>query len=411
MLRGDHHVLWMLRRFAILVLAVIVVLGGAGAFNYFRPIPAVAATPSFHDQETVPGKAPVIPWPKTGSAAVAVGGLGLIATSGNEKPVSAASVTKVMTALVVLTDKPLAADQQGPTITITDADVQSYQDDLANKESVVEVRVGETLTERQLLEGLLIPSANNFAETLARWDAGSIDKFVASMNTRAADLHLTQTTFADTSGASPSTVSTPSDLTALGMEAMKLEIFAQIVAMPQADLPIAGTVYNVDGVLGQGGIVGIKTGSGLAEGANFLFAATAVVDGHPVTMYGCVMGQPTLARAFAAANSLVASMQATLHVRRVIARNQAVARYTAPWGAQADLLSKVDVDLVEWPGMILRQRLDARPLVIDKPIDASTPEGSEHLVLGDYSFDVPLVTGSALFPPGRLWRLTRINSL
>jgi D-alanyl-D-alanine carboxypeptidase (penicillin-binding protein 5/6) len=195
------------------------------------------------------------------------------------------------------------------------------------------------------------------------------------------------------------------------MEAMKLEVFAQIVAMPQADLPVAGTVYNVDAVLGQSGIVGIKTGSGLAEGANFLFAATSQVDGHPVTLYGCVMSQPTLARAFAAAKVLLASIQAGLHVRRVIARNQAVASYVTPWGGQADLLSTVDVDLVEWPGMILRQRLDSRPLVVDKPIDSGTPEGSEHVVLGDYSFDVPLVTGSALFPPGRLWRLTRINFL
>jgi D-alanyl-D-alanine carboxypeptidase (penicillin-binding protein 5/6) len=401
----------MLRRLAILFVAIIVVAGALGAWNYFRPIPAVAATAALHAQDTVPGTVPAIRWPTTGSAAVGASGLGLIASSGNEKPMAAASVTKVMTALVILTDKPLQMDQQGPSITITDADVQSYQADLANKESVVEVRAGETLTEFELLEGLLIPSANNLAETLARWDAGSIDAFVTSMNKRAADLHLGQTTFADVSGASPRTVSTPSDLMALGMEAMKLEVFAQIVAMPQADLPVAGTVYNVDAVLGQSGIVGIKTGSGLAEGANFLFAATASVDGHPVTMFGCVMGQPTLARAFTAAKALIASMQAGLHVRRVIARNQAVASYATPWGGQANLISTVDVDLVEWPGMILRQRLDARALVIDKPIDPGTPGGAEHLLLGDYSFDVPLVTGSALFPPGRLWRLTRISFL
>jgi D-alanyl-D-alanine carboxypeptidase (penicillin-binding protein 5/6) len=401
----------LMRRLAILFVAVIVVVGALGAWNYFRPTPAVVATASLHAQETVQGTAPPIKWPSAGSAAIGASGLGFIASSGNEKPVAAASVAKVMTALVILTDKPLRMDQKGPSITITDADVQSYQTDLANKESVVEVRVGETLTEIELLEGLLIPSANNFAETLARWDAGSIDSFVVLMNKRAGDLHLTQTTFADVSGASPGTVSTPSDLMALGMAAMKLEVFAQIVAMSQADLPVAGTVYNVDGVLGQSGVVGIKTGSGLAGGANFLFAAAAQVDGHPLTMYGCVMGQPTLSRAFAAAKVLIASLQAGLHVRRVIVKNQAVASYVTPWGGQADLISTVDVDLVEWPGMILRQRLDARSLVIDKPLDSGSPQGSEHMVLGDYSFDVPLVTGSALFPPGRLWRLTRINFL
>jgi len=392
-------------------LGAVALIVAVGVVNYLRPIPAVAATASLHPQETIQGTVPKIPWPSGGMAAVGASRLGFIASSGNEAPASAASVTKVMTALVILTDKPLTKDEPGPSITITDADVQSYQTDLANKESVVEVQAGEQLTELQLLEGLLIPSANNFAETLARWDAGSIDAFVASMNKLAGELHLTHTTFADTSGASPKSVSTPTDLMALGMAAMKLEVFAQLVGMAEVNLPVAGRVFNVDGVLGQTGIIGIKTGSGLAEGANFLFAAQASIDGKDVTLYGCVMGLPTLARAFAAAKGLIASMQANLHVRRVIAKNQAVAAFATPWGGQSDLISTADVDLIEWPGMLLRQRLDARAIVIDKPVAPGTREGSEHLVLGDYKLDVDLVTGSPLYPPGRLWRITRINFL
>jgi serine-type D-Ala-D-Ala carboxypeptidase (penicillin-binding protein 5/6) len=390
---------------------VVVLFVALGLFNYFRPIPAVTPNAGLPAQDKVPGAVPTIPWPGAGAGAVGASGLGFIASTGNETPVSAASVVKVMTALVILTDKPMKQGEPGPTITITDADMQSYQADLANKESVVIVQTGEQLTEFQLLEGLLIPSANNFAETLARWDAGSIDAFVASMNKKAADLHMTHTTFTDTSGVSPNSVSTPSDLMSLGMKAMQQEVFAQIVGMAQVDLPLAKTVYNVDGVLGQSGIVGIKTGSGLAEGANFLFAAAASIDGYDVTLYGCVMGQPTLARAFAAAKALIASMKSNLHVRRVIAKNQAVATYVTPWGAQSDLLSTVDVNLVEWPGMILRQRLDAPAIVIDKPLAAGTSEGSEHVVLGDYTLDVELVTASPLYPPGRAWRLTRVNFL
>ncbi|MEP6752221.1 MAG: D-alanyl-D-alanine carboxypeptidase [Candidatus Dormiibacterota bacterium] len=392
-------------------LALVAAVIAVGVVNYLRPIPAVMATSAFHAQDTIAGTVPKIPWPSGASGAMGAAGLGLIATSGDQRPVSAASVTKVMTALVILIDRPLKGDESGPTITITDADVQSYLADQANKESVVLVQSGEQLTELQLLEGLLIPSANNFAQTLARWDAGSVATFVASMNKRAADLHMTHTTFTDTSGASPKTVSTPSDLMALGMEAMKQEVFAQIVRMAQADLPIAGRVYNVDAVLGQSGIIGIKTGSGLAEGANFLFAADATIDGQSVRLYGCVMGLPTLARAFAAAKSLIASMRSNLHVRRIIAKNQAVATYATPWGGQSDLLSTVDVDLVEWPGMIVRQRLDAPSIVVDKPIAPGTREGTEHVVLGDYVLDVELVTASSLYPPGRAWRLTRINFL
>ena len=382
---------------------------GLAAWNYLRPIPAVAAAGTLAATETVPGTTPTLPWPSRGTGAVSVQGLGFIASSGGEQPTPAASVTKVMTALIVLEDKPLKKDEPGPTITLSDTDVAFYDADVANKESVAEVRAGEQLTELEALQGLLIPSANNLAETLARWDAGSVQAFVTKMNQKAAALHLTNTRFTDTSGANPGSVSTPTDLTLLGIAAMKQEVFAQIVAMGQAVLPVAGIVYNVDRVLGQSGIIGIKTGSGLNSGANFLFAATVAVDGHQITVYGCVMGQPTLDLAFASAKSLIGALQAALHVRRVLARNQKIATYVTPWGTQSDLVSSVDVDLVEWPGMVLRQRLDSKTIVVDEPIPAGTQEGNIHMVLGDYNLDVPLVTADPLFPPGRLWRLTRLS--
>jgi D-alanyl-D-alanine carboxypeptidase (penicillin-binding protein 5/6) len=390
-------------------IALLLVLIGLATWNYLRPIPGVAATGSVPASEVIAGTPPAMPWPGHGSGAVGVQNLGFIASSGNEQAIPAASITKVMTALVILEDKPLKTSDPGPTITLTDTDVQSYNADVANKESVAPVRAGEQITELEALEGMLIPSANNLAETLARWDAGSIDAFVAKMNTHAVALHLTHTRFADASGANPGSVSTPSDLISLGMTAMQQEVFAQVVGMSTADIPVAGTVVNVNGVLGQSGIVGIKTGSGLNSGANFLFAAKISVDGVPVTFYGCVMGQPTLSDAFAAAKTLIGAMQVGLHVRHVIARNETIATYITPWGGQSDLVAKVDVNLIEWPGMVLRKHLDTRTIVVDQPLPAGTQEGNEHLVLGDYDLDIPLVTADAMYPPGRFWRLTRLG--
>src|SRR4029077_20658662 len=123
--------------------------------------------------------------------------LGTIGTSGNEQPLPMASVAKVMTALVVMADKPLNGSDSGPLITITDIDVQAYQADHDQKQSVVEVQVGEQLTETQALEAMLIPSGNNIAETLARWDAGTIPAFVTKMNKLAKKLGLARTKFAD----------------------------------------------------------------------------------------------------------------------------------------------------------------------------------------------------------------------
>src|ERR671937_484122 len=190
--------------------ALLLIVVAAAAINYLRPIPAVAATPTLRSTDVIPGTAPTLPWPARGAAAVGVSGLGFIASSGNEQAIPAASVTKVMTALLLLRDDPLPVGGSGPAYTVTDADVQAYQTDLAQGQSVVRVEAGERLTEMQLLQGMLIPSANNYAEMVARWNgAGSIDAFVAKMNERAAALKMTHTHFADPAGASAQSVSTP----------------------------------------------------------------------------------------------------------------------------------------------------------------------------------------------------------
>ena len=383
-------------------------VAGLVTFNYFRPIPAVAATASVPTSTTLPGTPPVLPWPKPGSGAIAISGLGMVATSGNEAPMPAASVAKVMTALLALEDKPLKLGDPGPSIVMTDADVQAYQADNNDKQSAVEVRSGEQLTEFQLLEGLLIPSANNFAFTLANWDAGSVDKFVVKMNKRAKELGLSHTKFADPAGANAQTVSTPSDLVALGMIAMNQEVLAQIVAKTSAKLPVAGTVFNVDYVLGQSGLIGIKTGSGFNQGANFLFAASITVAGFTKVVFGCVMGLATLADAFTAAKSLIAAVQPILIVKRILSKYQSVGSYEPPWGGHSELLSTTNVDLAEWPGMVLRQSLRAPALNVSKPLPSGTAAGVLHIVLGDYNLDVPLSTSDSLYPPGRFWRLTRI---
>ncbi len=393
-----------------ILLGLAVLVAAALGLNYLRPVPAVAATSSVVSQKTIAGSPPTLPWPSSGSAAVGVSGLGKLADSGNETQVPTASVAKVMTALVVMHDKPLGLGQTGPSITVTDEDVQAYQTDLQQKQSVVAVQAGEVLTQYQALQAMLIPSGNNIAELLARWDAGSVPAFVDRMNERARALGLAKSKFADPAGADTGTVSTASDLLVLAMVAMTDPVIAQIVSLPQVQLPVAGLEYNVNAALGQDGIVGIKTGSGLAQGANFLFAATVTVTGHQVTIFGCVMGQPTLGAAFSAARALIRAMQPALTVKQELARNQAVGGYDTPWGTHSDLISTVDVPLVEWPGMILRERLDARVLSIDRPVNPGTPAGTVHVVMGDYDLAVPVVTASQLYPPGRLWRLTRLST-
>jgi D-alanyl-D-alanine carboxypeptidase (penicillin-binding protein 5/6) len=230
-------------------------------------------------------------WPAYGQAAVQLG-TPRIQVGPNEHAAPIASVAKVMTAYLVLRDHPLPSGADGPTITLTDADVADTDRRAGQDESVVPVAAGEQLTERQALQALLLPSANNIAAVLARWDAGSTERFVSRMNATARSLDMVHTRYTDPSGYDDATVSTAADQVRIVDRAMRLPVFASIVATPTATLPVAGTVHNTDTLLGQGGFIGVKTGSDDAAGGCFAFRAVRLIDGRPTTITGVVLGQP-----------------------------------------------------------------------------------------------------------------------
>src|ERR687888_180259 len=127
-------------------------------------------------------------WPAHGQAAFVLTGQSQVQAGPNQHAAAIASVAKVMTAYLVLRDHPLRPGEDGPTITLTGADVADTDRRRRQEESVVSIVAGEQLTERQALQGLLVPSANKIAAVLARWDAGSAGRFVDRMNGTARSL-------------------------------------------------------------------------------------------------------------------------------------------------------------------------------------------------------------------------------
>src|SRR5262245_62962989 len=286
-----------LRGFGLLV--VIAAIAAAFAHQMLASPSSTVASPTDSVPRTV--------WPAYGQAAFVQGRLRIHA-GPNQHPAPIASVAKVMTAYVVLRDHPLGPGDDGPTITLTDADVADTDRRSRQEESVVPVVAGERLTERQALQALLLPSANNIAAVLARWDAGSQRRFVARMNATARSLGMTHTRYTDPSGYDAATVSTAADQVRLVDRAMRLPVFASIVATPSATLPVAGTVHNTNGLLGQNGFVGVKTGSTAAAGGCFAFRAIRWIDGKRTTITGVVLGQPghdQIAAGLAAADAMV----------------------------------------------------------------------------------------------------------
>jgi len=341
---------------------LVVVLAAGGAGQLLRPPPSPKLISDLASY-TVPGTQLGLPWPATGQASLLLAGTGWVGQTEGQSPLAIASVTKLMTALVVLQGHPLGLGQSGPSVTITAADLSLYQREVAQDDSVVPVATGESLTEFQLLEGLLLPSADNFAALLATWDAGSEVRFVAMMNATASRLGMRQSHFADVSGLNPDTISTASDLVRLAGAVMAQPVLAQIVAMSSAVLPLVGTVHNYDFVLGQQGVVGIKTGWTAAAGGCFVFAARRTVAGRPAELLGAVLAQPGNAYTGieAAEHASVALLAATwprLVAASPLREGEKVGELSAQWGPAVAVRAATTVMVLAWPGLTFQPTLE-----------------------------------------------------
>jgi D-alanyl-D-alanine carboxypeptidase (penicillin-binding protein 5/6) len=206
--------------------------------------PPVTVTPQAGTAAPRQERLAAVSWPADGASAADISGIGVVAGPGATQPVPIASVAKLMTAYVVLLDHPLPAGGSGPDITVQSSEAAEYPSQVRDGDSLVPVVAGETLTEREALEALLLPSADNMAWILARWDAGSQAAFVARMNDTARRLGMTGTSYTDPSGLDASTTSTAADQVRLGMAAMQVPALAAVTAMSTAVVPVAGVVRN-----------------------------------------------------------------------------------------------------------------------------------------------------------------------
>ncbi|RJL35524.1 D-alanyl-D-alanine carboxypeptidase family protein [Bailinhaonella thermotolerans] len=247
-------------RCSFLILLLVSALSGCGTAP-----PGPAAAPG------AAGLGASLPWPAEGQAAVEVEGLGALGAGGEPDPVPIASVTKVMTAHVILARHPLRPGDDGPLITVDrTADHESH----SGRESTVPLREGHRVRLRHLLELMMVPSGNNAARLLARWDAGTQERFVARMNAAARRLGMTATTYTGASGNEDSTVSTAPDQLKLAREAMRDPVFREVVARTDTAVPgEARRLPATNTLLNRHGVIGVKTGSGTAAGGNLVWAS------------------------------------------------------------------------------------------------------------------------------------------
>jgi D-alanyl-D-alanine carboxypeptidase (penicillin-binding protein 5/6) len=280
--------------------AVFVAVGAFWWWMLLRPVHRAPAQVHFG----------ALAWPSYGQSAIGIVGESAIETHGVQTPVPTASTAKLITALVVLEAKPLQLGQAGPQLTMSRDDIALLvKYDSLGGSMIGKVTVGEKLSEYQMLEAMMLPSANNMADSLAIWAYGSLPAY-----RDAADRYLANHGIADTqvgtdaSGLDPSTVTTAHDMVQIGELVMQNPVLAEIVAKKSvSDFPLIGTITNTNLLLGQSGIVGIKTGNSDEQGGAFVGAAHVSVAGKPQTIVTAFLGAPTLSDALSGSLSLIQS--------------------------------------------------------------------------------------------------------
>ncbi|MFK0026094.1 D-alanyl-D-alanine carboxypeptidase family protein [Streptomyces sp. NPDC090798] len=198
---------------------------------------------------------------------------------------STGSTTKIMTAKVVLSQPNLNLDA---TVTIQKA----YSDYIvANTASSAHLIVGDKVTVRQLLYGLMLPSGCDAAYALAdKFGSGStraarVKSFIGKMNSTARSLGMTNTKFDSFDGiGNGSNYSTPRDLTKLASSAMKSTTFktvvktksytAKTVTKTGSTRTMAAWTNTNTLLSSYSGTIGVKTGSGPEAKYCLVFAAT-----------------------------------------------------------------------------------------------------------------------------------------
>ncbi|WP_209495297.1 D-alanyl-D-alanine carboxypeptidase [Streptomyces sp. PvR006] len=394
-----------------LVLLVLIVFA---IVQMVRPLPAPQLTLSAAPTFTFQGGDLKLPFPTEGQGAVEVEGVGSMGTYGAQKPAPIASVTKTMTAYVILRDHPLKGSQKGPEIEI---DQKAADQGKAEHESTARVQTGQTYSEKELLELLMIPSANNVARLLARWDAGSEAAFVKKMNAAAKDLGMTQSTYTDPSGLLDSTVSTPQDQLKLAKAVMQYDVFREIVNMPNVTVDgIPGRIENNNNILLEPGVSGIKTGSSTPAGGNLLWSANTIVDGQNRRVLGIVMGAKDAEQLgeklqLAIDNSLKIIQQAQKDVTSaaVIRKGQVLGYVDDGLGGRTPVVATKEVKAIGWPGLQVKLALTDGGKTVPHTGKAGDVIGQVSIGTGAGKVSSPVALQQDLVEPGVDKKLTRVG--
>ncbi|MFJ8001417.1 D-alanyl-D-alanine carboxypeptidase [Streptomyces sp. NPDC096310] len=378
-----------------------------------RPLPDPALSLTAESTYSFEGDKPALPWPDHGQGVMSVAGLGIVDSFGEPKPVPIASVTKSMTAYIIMRDHPMKVGQDGARIPVDAlAEKEGGYDESGNESTLNTIKEGDKLSQKDALSALMIPSANNVARLLARWDAGSQDAFVKKMNDAAEELGMKDTKYTDPSGLDATTVSTAADQVKLGLELVKMQALMVITQLPSWTDPSGKTWPNWNTLVPYNGAIGIKTGTTTKAGGNLLFAATKDVDGTKQYVVGAILSQqgPSIIDAVnAASKEVLIPTRELLESKTVVKKGQTVGYVDDGLGGRTPVVATKDLKAAGWPSLKISVALTDDGKTIAQSAAAGTVVG--HLTVGSGPGQVtaPVALQSDKAEPGFGAKLTRVG--
>lgn len=402
------------RRFKIYFPLVVLLAIILAVVQLVRPLPEPKLVMTAKSSYTFGGAKPELPWPSEGQAYMAAAGLGTLGQSGEQKPVPIASVTKSMTAYIILRDHPIKKGEQGQMIDVDkQAETEGKKNDSVNNESTLDtVKEGDKISEYDAIAALMIPSANNIARLLARWDAGSQEAFVKKMNDTAKELGMTNTTYTDPSGLDATTVSTAEDQVKLGLKLVEIETLLDITKKPSWVDPSGKKWDNWNRLVPFNDSLGIKTGTTTKAGGNLLFAAQKKIGNTNQLIVGAVLGQhkpPIIDSVISASKQLLIATQKSLEGATVVKKGEVVGHVDDGLGGRTPVVATADVQAIGWASLTVNVKLGAGGGTIPQTAKAGTEIGVLTVGEGASQVKVPVALQSELAAPGIGSKLTRVG--
>ncbi|MEI7746751.1 MAG: hypothetical protein WCJ28_04350 [Actinomycetota bacterium] len=387
-----------------MLLGLLLAGGGIVAMGFARPVLPTTASISIASPYVVP--AHPLPWPKEDNAALVIPALQVHLSASQERQAPIASVTKIMTALVLIRDFPLSLGEEGPSLVMGASAVDDWTQTVHEGGSNIEVQEKEVLSLHQCLEALLVRSANNIARVLAKYDAGSVEQFTEKMNAYASELGMTHTHYVEPSGFEAGSVSTPSDQLIAAQLLYANPVLRDIVGRSYVDLPVVGRVASYTPLITVKGVKGIKSGRTDDAGGCDVMAYERSIRGKTVTVFTAIMGRTggdVLTESGLVALDL--SRHALDLVRQVqLSKRGRIVGRSASWWGTTPLVEDQDLKALVFVGLPLQRSLATKGLLPGSPRGADA--GMISYVAPGLKVSIPLVSAEQL-PKLRPWTRVR----